>query len=276
MFDPHIHASPDLIKRCMDDIDVARTAASAGMRGVLIKSHVESTVGRAYLTQKILRQEGASDFRVLGGLVLNHETGGLNPAAVEASLSMGAAEIWMPTLSAAHNFAVKGKDHKNGIAILQDGKLPPEMYEILSLIAEKNAVLGTGHLSVEEITILVREAKKQGVKKILITHPDSPTSGIPIDVQIELKTMGAFFERCYLPVALEAEVSEKIFKTIVSAIRSVGIGATVLATDLGRANLLDPVRGMSLFLERLSKERFSDRELLQMGGETIWNLFGLS
>ena len=57
VFDPHIHAGPDVMKRCMDDLDLARAAASAGMRGVLIKSHVESTAGRAYLTQKVLRQE---------------------------------------------------------------------------------------------------------------------------------------------------------------------------------------------------------------------------
>ena len=178
---------------------------------------------------------------------MNQAAGGLNPAAVAAALSMGAAEIWMPTLSAAHNLSVKGGDREKGIHILEKGNLRPELYEIFSLIAEKDAVLGTGHLSVEEIPVLVREAKRHRVKKIMITHPDSPTSGIPVDVQIELRRMGVLFERCYLPVALEAHGSEKIFKTIVSAIRSVGIVTTILATDLGRANLPDPVTGMSFF-----------------------------
>ena len=60
-------------------------------------------------------------------------------------------EIWMPTLSATG--PNNGQNSPvDGIGILlTSGRLVPAVHEILRLIAERDAILGTGHLSVPEI-----------------------------------------------------------------------------------------------------------------------------
>src|SRR5688500_3275177 len=93
--DLHLHTAPDVVPRKLDDVEAARQAAARGMRAILLKSHATLTAGRAELVERLV-----PDIRVFGGLALNDAVGGLNPAAVEAALKLGAVEIWMPTLSA--------------------------------------------------------------------------------------------------------------------------------------------------------------------------------
>jgi len=68
------------------------------MGAVLIKSHQNSTVERAWLVSQCV-----PGIRVYGGLVLNETVGGLNPAAVRLALDLGARQIWMPTRSARNH-----------------------------------------------------------------------------------------------------------------------------------------------------------------------------
>ena len=93
LVDIHIHTAPDTVARRIDDLQAAREARAAGMRAILIKSHVTCTADRAAIVEKAV-----DGIRVLGGLALNEPVGGLNPHAVDAALRLGAKEIWMPTL----------------------------------------------------------------------------------------------------------------------------------------------------------------------------------
>ena len=95
--DLHVHSAPDVDARRFNDIELAREAARAGMVAILIKSHQNSTVERAFLVSRIV-----PEIRVYGGLVLNETVGGLNPAAVRLAISMGAKQIWMTTHCAEH------------------------------------------------------------------------------------------------------------------------------------------------------------------------------
>ena len=145
--------------------------------------------------------------RVFGGLVLNFPVGGLNPFAVDSYVRLGAKEVWMPSLSAEYTLSYQkahvpladriafnqahGGDSippslkyepgdpwpwsKNGrgISILDDaGKLLPEVWTILEILAPREVILGTAHLSVPETHALVDGANKMGVKRILATHPE--------------------------------------------------------------------------------------------------------
>jgi uncharacterized protein DUF6282 len=83
--DLHVHSAPDVGLRRFDDIELAREAACAGMGAILIKSHQNSTVERAFLVSRIV-----PEIPVYGGLVLNETVAGLNPAAVRLAMSMGA------------------------------------------------------------------------------------------------------------------------------------------------------------------------------------------
>ncbi len=96
---------------------------------------------------------------------------------MDQALTQGAKEIWMPTISAAHPMRSRGiKDE--GITILDEGgALLPAVLDILRLISEHDAILGTGHLSIIEMRALVSAARSAGVKRILVTHPEIAARG---------------------------------------------------------------------------------------------------
>lgn len=255
--DLHVHSAPDVDPRRFDDIDLAREAARAGMGGLLIKSHQSSTVERAYLVSRVV-----PDITVLGGLVLNETVGGLNPAAVQLAVRLGAAEIWMPTRSARNHRARHG--HPGGLTVLNEqGHLRPEVEAILATIAEGGCILGTGHLSPEEVQVLVPRAREVGVRRILVTHPEWHTTFYPIDLQRELAAHGdVFFERCFVSTTHRCGYTP--FSTIEQAIADVGVESTVIATDLGQPDTPAPTEGLRLYAEKLRSVGFSPDDLRRM------------
>ena len=77
----------------------------------------------------------------------------------------------------------------------EDGKLTDPAVVVLELIAQYDAILGTAHLSLEEITPLVTEARQRGVQKILITHPFFKVpAGMNVDFLHEMARLGAIAE----------------------------------------------------------------------------------
>ncbi len=49
--DMHIHTAPDVRPRLLDDAEAAQQAAHAGLRAVVLKSHVTCTADRAALAE---------------------------------------------------------------------------------------------------------------------------------------------------------------------------------------------------------------------------------
>lgn len=235
--DMHIHTAPDVRPRRLDDLALAREAAGAGMRAILLKSHHTLTADRATIVDRLV-----DGIRVFGGLALNDAVGGLKPAAVEAALVLDAREIWMPTLSAANHRRAAGV-LGGGISILDGvGALRPVVFEILNLIAQHDAILGTGHLSVQEIQHLVPAAQAAGVKRIVITHPELSIVNMPVAVQQDLAAPGVFFERCLIATVFPG--SGISLSAIAAAVRGVGPETSVLATDFGQLENPSPVEGL--------------------------------
>ena len=105
--------------------------------------------------------------------------------------------------------------------------------QILDLIAAADVILGTGHLSTPEILKLIPAARSQGVRKILVTHPEAPFVDMPIPVQQELAGLGCRFERTWVftTPALGEVLTED---HLTYAIHEVGVQSTVLASDMGQ------------------------------------------
>ena len=268
LIDMHIHTAPDVRPRLLTDVGAAHEAADAGMRAVALKSHVTCTPDRAAIAQEIV-----PGVRVLGSLTLNQPVGGLNPAAAEAALSLGASIIWMPTIS-AHNHIVYHGGPPPGIRLLgADGELQPSLFDVFELVKGHDAVLATGHISVEEICALVPAAREAGVRKVVVTHPEMPWVDVPVGIQEELRDLGAYFERCYASTL--PGIGDVPLARVISDIRQVGIESTLLATDCGAAGIPAPVAGMRKYLAALLADGFSERDLRLMAGETPAGLLGL-
>jgi hypothetical protein len=267
--DLHIHSAPDIRPRKLNDLEVARAAAARGMRAVQIKSHITLTADRAYLVEQVV-----PGIRVFGGLALNHAVGGINPAAVEAALRMGAAEIWMPTLSSTTQ---RHDPVGPGISIYnEDGsRLNDRVLDVLRLVAESNAILGTGHLSTDEILALVPVARELGVRKILISHPEHPPVEMPLLVQEELRDRyHVLFERCLISTTIADWTMP--FSELAAIIRRVGAASTVIATDLGQIDKLAPVDGLASYIAHLQSEGFDEDAITRMSRENPAVLLELS
>lgn len=262
--DMHVHSAPDVRPRKLDDVEVARAAAQTGMAGVLIKSHVTITADRAAVAERVVRGT-----RVFGGIALNHAVGGLNPAAVQAALGLGARQVWLPTFSARGN-----SDSPDGITVLDEaGELRPVVREIIRLVADADAILGTGHLSVPEIALVVKEARRLGLKKVLITHPESHLVAMPVSVQRELAQLGAWFERCYVET-LGPSASLGV-PDLARQIRAVGPASTVISTDLGQEGNPAPVDGFRDYVAGLLANGVSWAEVRLMAVDNPSRLLGL-
>lgn len=258
--DMHVHAAPDLHPRLMNELEILQDAKKYGMRAIVSKSHYCCNAARTALVSSMI--DGIQCF---GGIVLNPSVGGFNPSAVDAAIRFGGKEVWMPSFySKAHheNFpqlkaVVKGPE--NGLSVLKDGKLLPEMHEILDLIGQANVILGTSHCSKQEIDMLVKDAPKYGVKKIVITHPYNFVPNLSLKKQIELAEAGCYLELCLysaMPVSERAA-----FEDFAKTISSVGVERVVLATDFGQSFHSAPAEGMAMFCGKLLALGINKRDI---------------
>jgi hypothetical protein len=252
--DLHCHPFPDLFPRLADDFDIVRAARDAGMRAIVLKCHHESTVSRAYLVQRVI-----PGIAVFGGIVLNYYVGGLNPAAVEASLRLGGREVWMPTVDAGYHAEVHGgtggydaqqggRSQAEGIWVADsEGKLRPEIKEILELVAQHRAILGTCHLSPREIVALVREARSVGVEKIVITHPYFRVPNIDLGTLEEVAKMGAMPEFGYCTVSPAWQYAA--VPKIVQSVERIGASRCLLVSDTGQRHNPLPSEALRIFAQ---------------------------
>ena len=277
--DFHIHSGPDIFPRLLNDMEVAAQAREAGMAAILLKSHSEPTAARASMASLV------QNIPVYGGVSLNYGVGGLNPEAVRVAVRMGAKEVWMPTIHAAHYlrevdsvpmFAALLKGGMKGIFLLkEDGRLKDEVLEIIDIVAEADIVLATGHISIEEAMVLVEEAKTRGVKKIVVTHPTSPMEGYSIEDMKEIVAKGA--------TMLEHVVNDTTHQmkhpikpvVIADAIRAVGAEHTIMSTDSGQRINPAPVISMENFICLMLEEGISEEEIRKMTRDNPAAMLGM-
>lgn len=267
--DLHVHTAPCLFPRLCDDQGAAAAAAQAGMAAIVLKCHHESTVSRAAWASRAV-----PEVKVFGGIVLNSYVGGFNPAAVEAALRLGGKEVWMPTIDSAYHARVHGargrydvqtsgkEEAGGGLSIFRGEELAPEVREILALVAEYDAILGTSHLSSEEIFALVKAARDVGVKKILITHPFFRVPGLHVSQIKALTEMGAFAEFGYCTVSPMWAYAR--LDQVLEALREVGTERAVLMSDAGQRHNPIPPESLRVFAQCLHEKGVSEDDIRRM------------
>jgi len=268
--DLHTHAGPDVYDRSVDQIELAENAKKEKMAAVVLKNHFCPTFFAAQQVEKKV-----PGIRVFGGLVLNKYVGGLNVDAADLAVKAGAKIIWMPTLSEANHLVYYGAgDFKarkaktplrqggSGLTICDNGRLKPEVFEILEVIANSDAILATGHISNSEALVLVREAAAFGIKRILVTHPDGRISAISEEEQRELIRHGGILEKCLLTTM--PGWGNLTIKQIADSIRSLGAEHCVIVTDFGQAQHEIPTEGLKRFVKGLFENGITSEEIQMM------------
>lgn len=277
-YDLHIHSSPDILPRKVNDIEMAKRISTAGMGGYCMKSHYFCTAERAELMNKTNPQ-----CHSIGSITLNSSVGGLNPAAVEIGARAGIKIVWMPTCDSEyeqrHIFESNAKNQTKlpfwanvilelkrdnvsnpTISLLEGSKLKPVVYEILDIISKHDITLATGHISHQETFALVKAAKERKVNKIIITHVDFPSTFYTIEEQKELAGYGAYMEHCYTTYA----TGKVDFSTTVEQIKKIGVDRVIISSDLGQVSGVYPDEGMLDFSTKLYERGFFAAEIKKM------------
>jgi hypothetical protein len=261
--DLHAHFGPDPHRaRSVTGLDAARQAAAAGHAAIVLKSHDTPSAALAAALEPLV--DGVA---VLGGVCCDREVGGLNPAAVEVALRLGARIVWLPTLSSA-------QDVDNGVAAQlgipgpglrvtdADGRLTADTLAIADLVAEHDAVLATGHVSAAEHLAVARAFAGRG--RVLVTHAMEELAGPNLDAAqcAELAALGAHIELCALTCI--GGLATRPIDDLVDCIRAVGVERVTLATDFGQAMNEPPAAGLQTFADALYAAGLSEVEIRRM------------
>ncbi len=278
--DMHVHAFPDPeIDTGWDQINVAKRATDAGMGGVVFKAHTFPTVMCTRFVQRAVdehaRAVGKEPARVYGGIVLNNYVGGLYPPSVEMAIKLGAKVVWLPSHHSAHHHEVMGKP--GGIRLLDDHDEPvPALKEIFAMVAEHDIILDPCHAGTKERFVVIREARKAGVKRIIVTHPDWNVTKATIPQQAEMGRMGAYIGLFMYGAVPNFNNPRCDPMEMIEIIKQVTPQHTVVATDLGTALNVHPVEGMALFIRILLACNISKPDITRMIRDNPRWLLGLS
>lgn len=229
--DIHMHAGPDIVPRSIDALSAAKLAKSRGLRGVVLKNHYEPTASLATLARK-----ESPGLEVFGGIALNRAVGGVNLAAVERMAKVDGRfgrVVWMPTFD-SENQVKANRENRPFVSVSRNGELLPEVIAVIEFIAKNGLVLATGHSTPAEDLAMVREAKKRGVKGIVVTHAMLAPVSMSVEQARQATADGAFIE--FVGNAMIGTTRSVSFADYAEAMRAVGIDRAILSSDLGQAN----------------------------------------
>ncbi len=278
--DFHIHSAPDVYPRLLNDVELALSAKENGMRGILIKNHYFETASRAQIASEI------AEFNVFGGIALNLTNGGINTHAVRMALKLGAKQVWLPTVHAQYfvqnkshvaNLATEISSDVQGIYLLnKDGSLREDLYPIFDLIAEYDAILGTGHVTKEEAKVAVREAAGRGVKRIMVTHPAATFVHYTIDDMKEILDLGAtYLEHTWNDVTRQVSHPLNI-DDLFAVIKAMGAKYNIMSTDAGQWLNPPAAQQMGIYIKEMLKRGISEKDVRTMVTDNPAKMLGLS
>ena len=225
-----------------------------------------------------MQREVGDTISVFGGISCDREVGGVNPAAVEVALGLGARIVWLPTLSSRQDFdngiaAQLGIPGPGLVVTDADDQLLPETREILTLVKDHDAILATGHVSATEHYAVVKEFARTG--RVIVTHATEDLAGPNLSAAQcrELADLGAWIELCAMTCI--GGLATRTVAEMVATIRAVGVEHVTLGTDFGQKINPHPAAGLQTYADALYAEGMTEAEIRQMACNNPCDLLGV-
>ncbi len=266
VIDFHAHAGPDSRPRSLNDIEVARLAQAAGLRGIVLKNHFTMTADRAALAMTQV-----DDLEIFGGVALNRAVGGINPEAVRQMVAFDGGRgrvVWLPTFDSEF-YVTRAGGADAFVRVVQNGVPVLALLEVFALVAEHDLVLAMGHSSPEEVLLLIPAAKRLGVRHILVTHVFGQDA--TLDQMRRMASQGVVMELDWLAV-YSGNLS---IEDYADAIHALGAEHFLISSDLGQAGNPDHVAGLTAFIRALGEAGVTVAQINQMARRNPARLLGL-
>ena len=287
--DMHAHQDPDSFgpsygqaARSIDALDLYTRAKASGMRGFIIKGHLDQTAGLAYYMRKL-----HPEFEIFGGMGSNLTTGTkVNPWAIThmAEIKGGWGRIvWMPSWDSENSIHKLARKPWSYVAVAEckglpfwinypkpceGGDLLPEVKEALRVIATTKTrdsngdlVLATGHNSPPEVKLMVKEAVRVGVKHIIITHPLLDIVEMEPHEIKETIEMGPEIYAEFTSQFGNPNARPEVVKLYVDTIKLVGAEHAFISSDTGQLNSNWQPDALANCAKVLRANGFTEREL---------------
>jgi hypothetical protein len=280
MIDWHVHSSPDVFGRAIDDFEVARKAVEAKMGALVLKNHVMETGARAFLARKQV-----PGVPIFGGIVLNGPYG-INAEAVQWMWRMEGGYgkvVWLPTFD-ADNHVKTFKDAPEGIKVVDaQGKVLPSVIEVMKVCAKQNLVLNTGHSSASEVLALIKQAKDVGVKHVVVTHAMFTVVNMTMEQMKQAAAMGAKIEIDFLGTLMGPNAhmgwmthwKNVSVKDNANAIKEIGAQNVVMGTDLGQTGNPSHIDGMKAMVAGLKANGVSEAQIKMVARDNAAAMLGV-
>jgi hypothetical protein len=271
--DPHVHSGPSIAARAVDHLELARDCSKAGFAAIVTKDHDYAGTMTAAL---IARHNPELTTKVYSSIVLNNVIGGLNPYAVEHCAAMGGKIVWLPTLAAENHFRwekTSGWVHPastskirpaSAIPVLNpDKSLRDDTKEILDVCAKNDLALASGHIHISETWIVFEEAKRRGVKRLIVTHPEDIVGGSFEDAK-GLAAMGAWIEHSLCMFLDGCKFKSREAEDLRGFIEAAGVDRTIFCSDLGQVGTFHPIEGFRRAIKLCIDWGYSDADIRRM------------
>jgi hypothetical protein len=285
--DLHCHSGPSVMPRILDHVDATMDAEAAGFAGLLFKDHYYPGMTQCAV---IAHDHPDLGVKLFSGAALNNASGGINPYTVDHCVKLGGKIIWMPTFSAANHIR-DAKEHAAGaksfpktakrmldptpLSVMDaNGRLTDESKQCLDIIAEGDIILAGGHLHVTEMIPLFQEARRRGVKKLMVNHPTYVVGCNDADM-LELVSLGAYLEHSICMFIENSRAKHWEPTELARLIHLVGPERTVLGSDLGLTDAPRPVDGFRAIVGSLLDLQFSHADIRKMVGGNAAALLNL-
>lgn len=203
-FDLNCKCAPTMPGYALDHAEAAAEAVTLDLGGLVFRDDGYCTTPIAtLLSGTTFRDEPIS---LSGSVALNNVSGDVNFYAAEHALQLGGRIVSMPTSSAQNHLRARrwpslgqedGMPPPRALTALDErGNVTFEAVEVLDVIAERDGVLDAGALHVSEVLPLFAEAKRRGVKRLLVSDPARRNGAQALDIE-EAIDLGAAIE--FLP-----------------------------------------------------------------------------
>jgi hypothetical protein len=300
--DLHAHQDPDTngpsygqAARSDDALDLYTRAKAAGMRGFVIKMHLDQSAGLAYYMRKL-----HPDMEIFGGMGSNFTTGPkVNPWNIIHMTEMKGGWgriVWMPSWD-SETSSHRVRNYMTNLAPLRtpyfsqpfvsvatcpggglfwanyptpcdNATLLPEVKEAIKVIGTKKTrdsngdlILATGHNSPPEIKMMVKEAVAAGVKHIIITHPLLDVVDMsPAEIK-EVVAMGPEIYAEFTSQFGNPNARPEVVKQYVEGIRAAGVEHAFLSSDTGQLGSNWQPDALANCAKVLRANGFTEREL---------------
>jgi hypothetical protein len=248
--DLHCHSGPSPFPRRFDHVEASHDGARINMRAILCKSHHHNTVMDLLAMRT---QLAGAPTPMYGGVSLNSEVGGIDDGFPSAA----------------------GNLYEEEVSVFDDsGEVSEQTHLVTELVAEAGIMLTGGHLDAESMKAFFKTAAANGVRRILLHHPDFIVNASDTDIE-EMVGYGAYVEHELSMYHPDVPAPDFTIERLVNWIEKVGPERTVINSDLGQKGNPLPVDAYLYVVQQLLDHGVSAQDVRQMICRNTAFLLGL-